>query len=75
MTKQHGVLEYLNAFLRQIKIRFIRINSAKKDEKNTNSRDIVLMVFNEQESGKKVSELCRDYLISQPTFDNWKSIS
>jgi len=40
MTKQHGVLEYLNAFLRQIKIRFIRINSAKKDEKNTNSRDI-----------------------------------
>ncbi len=26
-----------------------------------------------QEEGKKVSEICREYGISEPTFYNWKS--
>jgi putative transposase len=33
----------------------------------------ILKVLKEQESDKKVSEICREYGISQPTFYNWKS--
>ena len=33
----------------------------------------ILKVLKEQESGKKVGEICREYGISQPTFYNWKS--
>jgi putative transposase len=30
-------------------------------------------VLRSQEEGKKVSEICREYGISEPTFYNWKS--
>jgi putative transposase len=30
-------------------------------------------VLKGQEEGKKVSEICREYGISEPTFYNWKS--
>ena len=33
----------------------------------------IIKILKEQEQGKKVSEVCRDYGISQPTFYNWKS--
>ncbi|MFA5299001.1 MAG: transposase [Lutibacter sp.] len=33
----------------------------------------ILKVLKTQEEGKKVSEICRDYGISEPTFYNWKS--
>jgi putative transposase len=33
----------------------------------------ILKVLKIQELGKKVSEICREYGISEPTFYNWKS--
>ena len=33
----------------------------------------ILKVLKSQEEGKKVSEICREYGISEPTFYNWKS--
>lgn len=33
----------------------------------------ILKVLRRQEEGKKVSEICREYGISEPTFYNWKS--
>lgn len=33
----------------------------------------ILKVLNTQEEGKKVSEICREFGISEPTFYNWKS--
>lgn len=33
----------------------------------------ILKVLKAQEEGKKVSEICRGYGISEPTFYNWKS--
>jgi putative transposase len=33
----------------------------------------ILKVLKSQEEGKKVSDLCREYGISEPTFYNWKS--
>ena len=33
----------------------------------------ILKVLKTQELGKKVSEICREYGISEPTFYNWKS--
>jgi putative transposase len=33
----------------------------------------ILKVLKAQELGKKVSEICREYGISEPTFYNWKS--
>ena len=33
----------------------------------------ILKVLKRQEEGKKVSEICREYGISEPTFYNWKS--
>jgi putative transposase len=33
----------------------------------------ILKVLSRQEEGKKVSEICREYGISEPTFYNWKS--
>ncbi len=33
----------------------------------------ILKVLKAQELGKKVSEICREYGISEPTFHNWKS--
>jgi putative transposase len=32
-----------------------------------------LKVLKIQEEGKKVSEICREFGISEPTFYNWKS--
>src|SRR5690606_2120533 len=33
----------------------------------------IIGILKEQEQGKKVSDLCREYGISQPTFYQWKS--
>jgi putative transposase len=33
----------------------------------------ILKVLKSQEAGKKVSEICREYGISEPTFYSWKS--
>ena len=33
----------------------------------------ILKVLKEQETGKKVSEICREFGISEPTFYSWKS--
>jgi putative transposase len=33
----------------------------------------ILRVLKTQEEGKKVSEICREYGISEPTFYSWKS--
>jgi putative transposase len=33
----------------------------------------ILKVLKTQEEGKKVSEICREFGISEPTFYNWKS--
>ncbi|UKB82443.1 transposase [Chryseobacterium sp. MEBOG06] len=33
----------------------------------------IIKILSEQNQGKTVNEICRDYGISQPTFYNWKS--
>ena len=33
----------------------------------------IIAILKEQENGKKVSDICREYGISQPTFYQWKS--
>jgi putative transposase len=33
----------------------------------------ILRILKSQEEGRKVSEICREYGISEPTFYNWKS--
>lgn len=42
-----------------------------KKSKFTESQ--IIGILKEQEQGKKVSDLCREYGISQPTFYQWKS--
>lgn len=42
-----------------------------KKSKFTESQ--ILQVLKSQEAGKKVSDICREYGISEPTFYNWKS--
>lgn len=33
----------------------------------------IIKIISEQEKGKSVSDICREYGISQPTFYQWKS--
>lgn len=33
----------------------------------------IIGMLKEQEAGKKVNDICREYGISQPTFYSWKS--
>lgn len=33
----------------------------------------IIKVLKSQDDGKKVSEICREFGISEPTFYNWKS--
>ena len=33
----------------------------------------IIKILKEQESGKRIGDICRDHGISQPTFYNWKS--
>lgn len=33
----------------------------------------IIGILKQQDSGQKVSEICREYGISQPTFYQWKS--
>jgi putative transposase len=37
------------------------------------SESQILGILKEQELGKKVNDICREYGISQPTFYSWKS--
>ena len=42
-----------------------------KKSKFTESQ--IIKILGEQEKGRPVAEICREYGISQPTFYNWKS--
>ena len=42
-----------------------------KKSKFTESK--IVSILRQQESGRTVSDICRDYGISQATFFNWKS--
>jgi len=42
-------------------------------KKSKHSETQILKILSEQENGRKVSDLCREYGISQQTFYNWKS--
>lgn len=42
-----------------------------KKSKFTESQ--IIGILKEQEQGKKMSDICREYGISQPTFYQWKS--
>lgn len=33
----------------------------------------IIKIISEQDTGKKVQDICREYGISQPTYYNWKS--
>ncbi len=42
-----------------------------KKSKFTESQ--IIKILGEQEKGRPVADICREYGISQPTFYNWKS--
>jgi putative transposase len=42
-------------------------------KKSRFSESQIIRILSEQDKGKTVMEICRDYGISQPTFYNWKS--
>lgn len=42
-----------------------------KKSKFTESQ--IIAILKEQQAGKKVNDICREYGISQPTFYQWKS--
>lgn len=42
-----------------------------KNSKYSESK--IISILNEHEKGRSVSEICREYGFSQPTFYNWKS--
>jgi len=42
-------------------------------KKSKFSESKIISILNEHEKGRSVSEICREYGISQPTFYNWKS--
>jgi len=60
-------------FCDSLKIETYNSQLAKRNEKKRFTESQILKVLDEQESGKKVGEICREYGISQPTFYNWKS--
>jgi transposase-like protein len=59
--------------LRQVKNRVLTLKRAKSMKKSKFTEAQILKVLKTQEEGKKVSEICREYGISEPTFYNWKS--
>ena len=42
-------------------------------KKSKFSETQIIKILTEQEKGKSVNEICREYGISQPTFYQWKS--
>lgn len=42
-------------------------------KKSKFSETQIIKILSEQEKGKTVNEICREYGISQPTFYQWKS--
>lgn len=42
-------------------------------KKSKFSEHKIISILKEQEQGRNVSDICRDYGISQATFYNWKS--
>ena len=53
-----------------VKSRFFKLGSMKRSKF---SEAQILKIISEQEKGKSVNDICRDYGISQPTFYQWKS--
>jgi putative transposase len=47
--------------------------SKKGMKKSKFTESQIIKVLKSQEEGKKVSEICREFGISEPTFYNWKS--
>lgn len=41
--------------------------------KSNHSEQKIIKILKEQEAGKTVNDICREYGISQATFYNWKS--
>ncbi len=48
------------------------INSGRNEKAKFTESQIV-KILGEQEQGKSVADICREYGISQPTFYGWKS--
>ena len=42
-------------------------------KKSNYSETKIISILNEHENGRSVSDICREYGFSQPTFYNWKS--
>lgn len=42
-------------------------------KKSKHSESQILKILSEHENGRKVTDLCREHGISQPTFYKWKS--
>ncbi len=60
--------------MRQFKNRLLTLKQSKKGMKKSKFTEAqIIKVLKSQEEEKKVSEICREFGISETTFYNWKS--